>query len=508
MGYKDIMTTGEQLDAELRAGLTRIRLPRGEWFFDPGVPLGPAGGFGEVFAGIAHDGSVVAVKRLRITVGEAAHRELRIAEALEGRAFKHVLAILDSGDDADGGGYYVVMPRAVRSLADELETRGALPPADAVNALLQIALGLREVSHIVHRDLKPGNVLFHEERWKIADFGIARFVEDATSTNTLRSCLTPAYAAPEQWAGAHATGATDVYALACIGYELLRGDPPFLGPDIPDYRRQHTSEAPPQLEQADPRMRSLLSACLRKNPAGRPAVDRFIDVLQDVLHTPMPPRPAIAALQAINAIEAERVSQEGARAEQERRAAAERAALIDAATVTLNDIYVRLENLARDHLSESNIKLVGDGVLAIRIGNKALLEFAGQGGIPPNVQFQAARWEVVAIGWVRVTQYAPAKWRHGATLWYMRLAAHSSFRWFEVSYQRNGLVPEPPVGPFPIQDVAEKIYEHADAAAGPGLHTIELVAPPIAIDDENADAFCERWLGRLAAAYNGQLRPF
>ena len=62
----------------------RIRLPRGEWFYDPLRPLGPAGGFGEVFEGKDQTGRLVAVKRLKVTVGEAAHRELRIADELAG----------------------------------------------------------------------------------------------------------------------------------------------------------------------------------------------------------------------------------------------------------------------------------------------------------------------------------------------------------------------------------------------------------------------------------------
>ncbi|MDM3788590.1 protein kinase, partial [Proteus mirabilis] len=78
-----------------------------------------------------------------------------------------------------------------------------------------------EVGDIVHRDLKPGNILRHEERWKIADFGIAKFVEDSTSLETLREALTPSYAAPEQWLGQRPTSATDIYALGCIIHALV-----------------------------------------------------------------------------------------------------------------------------------------------------------------------------------------------------------------------------------------------------------------------------------------------
>lgn len=89
-------------------------------------------------------------------------------------------------------------------------------------------------------------MLLHDGKWKIADFGIARFVEDATSAHTVREFLSPQYAAPEQWIGERATQATDVYALCCVAYTLLTGEPPFPGPD---YQRQHTSESPPVHDQ-------------------------------------------------------------------------------------------------------------------------------------------------------------------------------------------------------------------------------------------------------------------
>jgi serine/threonine-protein kinase len=54
------------------------------------------------------------------------------------------------------------------------------------HVLLQIASGLSEVEDIVHRDLKPANILRHEGVWKIADFGIAKFVEETTSVETLK----------------------------------------------------------------------------------------------------------------------------------------------------------------------------------------------------------------------------------------------------------------------------------------------------------------------------------
>ena len=67
---------------------------------------------------------------------------------------------------------------------------------------------------------------------------------------------------------------------------------------------------------------------------------------------------------------------------------------------------------------------------------------------------------------------------------------------------------DPLTGPFAIQELGNDIYAHAEAAAGPGMHVIEIESGPTAIDDEMSGAFIERWLARLASAYDGRLRPF
>jgi eukaryotic-like serine/threonine-protein kinase len=484
----------------------RIRLPRGEWFYDPVRPLGPAGGFGEVFEGKGPAGQQVAVKRLKVSVGEAAHRELKIADELAGKTFEHVMAVLDSGEDSEGGGYFVVMPRAERSLADELQTRGMLPSEEAIDILRQIADGIKEVETLIHRDLKPGNVLYHDGRWKIADFGIARFVEDATSLNTVRGFLSAPYAAPEQWTGERATHATDVYALSCVAYVLLRGEPPFPGPTRTDFQRQHTSEDPPLLTDTDARLRAIFSGGLRKPQSGRPPLDRVIRILREISANPAPPTPGMAALQAVNAIEAERVSAASAEAERERRKMAERKALIDTGEKILCDVIARLKDVAHHNAPEAMIQ-APPKKLKISMG-EAQLALELQGATPTYASFPNAKWNVLAMGWIQVVQRGPREWSNGATLWYMQLPRDQSYRWCEVAYKRHALSQGPLEGPFPIQGHGQDIFGEADRAAGPGMHMIEVESGPTPIDDENSESFFERWLTRLAQAYEGRLRPF
>ena len=111
--------------------------------------------------------------------------------------------------------------------------------------MTQIAHGLLEKLVVwVRRDLKPENVLRYLDRWALGDFGIAREAEAPTSNQTLRRMLSPPYAAPEQWNEERASHATDVYALACIGVEMLSGKPPFAGPGNSDFAKQHRLDAP------------------------------------------------------------------------------------------------------------------------------------------------------------------------------------------------------------------------------------------------------------------------
>src|ERR1700735_243409 len=99
----------------LRNPMTEIKLPRGIWTYEEEKPLGKPGGFGAVYEGLDASRSVqVAVKRLHLSSQQAAHREMRIADELAGKDLKNVMPVLDAGEYA--GHYYVVMPKAERSL--------------------------------------------------------------------------------------------------------------------------------------------------------------------------------------------------------------------------------------------------------------------------------------------------------------------------------------------------------------------------------------------------------
>ena len=146
----------------------------------------------------------------------------------------HILSLHDSGE-VDGTVYYVMPFVDGESLRDRLAREKQLPIADAIRIATQVADALQyaHTHGVIHRDIKPENILLHEGHAVVADFGIALAVRSADSrmTQTGMSLGTPHYMSPEQAMGERDLDArTDVYALGCVLYETLTGQPPFTGP--------------------------------------------------------------------------------------------------------------------------------------------------------------------------------------------------------------------------------------------------------------------------------------
>lgn len=497
-----------------------IKLNIGEWKYDPDKQLGSKGGFGIVFAGTGQGHNNLAIKKLNIEAKEAAHRELKIAKDLADRKLSHVIPVLDSGQDADSDFYFVVMAQAKKSLQDELDSGKIFDDIKAANVLLQIAEGLSEVTDIVHRDLKPANVLFHEGKWKITDFGIARFVEESTSLQTLKGCLTPPYAAPEQWRLEHSTAATDIYALGCIGYALLTGQPPFKGPNTESFKVQHLSEAPPRIDGHEPRLSTLLTMMLRKAPEARPSRNRVKHILQGMVKKENAPL-ATHGLEALAQAGVDIATQE-----------AEQEAKLDTA---------KAREEKRKHLAKEAFKVLKavidkmfDHILesapAAKCPNKLSIPFPGQIGqifehkgiinlgraqlmvwclyqnerMIPDDAFPQSGWDVVLGSVIHVMQVRP-KYIWSASLWYSKLTSDDdNYRWREVSYFVSPLVPKDQLG-IKFEPFALKNLSDADEAASPGMGVYEIAFGPKPIDDEDFDEFFNRWAKLLAKAAKGQL---
>ena len=161
-----------------------------------------------------------------------------------------------------------------RSVVDEYaRTR---PPLERVlDDFHQILDGL-EVLHtkILHRDLKPENVLRQGDVYKLADFGLAKFVDQATRTLTFKGFGTPRYMAPEVWDRRGVTAATDLYAIGVMLFEALTGIPPFAGTDIIQVRDGHLYSPAPRAKSLNADIPDFLDGIVKKMLAKDPR-DRY-----------------------------------------------------------------------------------------------------------------------------------------------------------------------------------------------------------------------------------------
>jgi serine/threonine-protein kinase len=146
----------------------------------------------------------------------------------------HILALYDSGE-ADGFLFYVMPYVEGETLQEKLQRERQLPVDEAILIASDMAEAL-DYAHrngVIHRDIKPANVLMVEGRPVIADFGIALAVGSAGGarlTETGLSVGTPFYMSPEQATGDQVIGhQSDTYALGCVLYEMLIGEPPYVG---------------------------------------------------------------------------------------------------------------------------------------------------------------------------------------------------------------------------------------------------------------------------------------
>jgi serine/threonine-protein kinase len=195
-----------------------------------------AGGMATVYLAqdLKHDRQVaIKVLRPELAAVIGAERFLSEIRTTANLQHPHILPLHDSGD-ARGALYYVMPFVEGESLRDRLAREKQLPIAEAVRITSEVASAL-DYAHrhgVIHRDIKPENILLHDGRALVADFGIALAASSAGSrmTETGMSLGTPHYMAPEQAMGERTLDArTDVYALGCVLYEMLTGDPPFTG---------------------------------------------------------------------------------------------------------------------------------------------------------------------------------------------------------------------------------------------------------------------------------------
>ena len=242
-----------------------------------------SGGMADVWAGTDQVlQRSVAVKVMRPDTG---HEELFAKrfrdEAVHSAALLHtnIATLFDYGED-DGLAFLVMELVKGEPLSLLLRRRGALPAPEVRSLLGQaaLALGVAHEARVVHRDIKPANILVRPDGLvKLTDFGIARALDAAGHTRAGEMLGTPHYISPEQAMGEAATGASDLYALGVVAHEMLSGRRPFDRGTPVATALSHVNEPPPPLPDGVPQdLAQLVTDCLSKDPAARPANAREV----------------------------------------------------------------------------------------------------------------------------------------------------------------------------------------------------------------------------------------
>jgi serine/threonine-protein kinase len=209
------------------------------------------GGMGAVWR--AHDTTIDRVVALKMLLPHYAQdpdfdkrfrREARTAARLND---PHVVPIYDVGEI--DGRLYVTMRLIDGVDLDTLLKSGPLKPERAVHIIEQIASALHTAHRagLVHRDVKPSNILLADNDFAyLIDFGIARAADDTALTSEGSTIGTWAYMAPERFRAGDIGPSSDIYALACVLYQCLTGEPPFPGSTLEQVAVGHMVAPPPR----------------------------------------------------------------------------------------------------------------------------------------------------------------------------------------------------------------------------------------------------------------------
>ena len=258
-----------------------------------------AGGMATVYLAqdVRHDRKVaLKVLRPELAAVIGAERFLHEIKTTANLQHPHILPLHDSGT-VDGTVFYVMPYVQGESLRDRLNREKQLPINDALRITREIASAL-DYAHrhgVIHRDIKPENILLHDGQALVADFGIALAASSgggARMTETGMSLGTPSYMSPEQAMGERTLDArTDVYALGCVLYEMLTGEPPFTGPTAQAIVARVLTSKPEAVttrrHTVPPHIDAVIAVALEKLPADRFAsASEFANALENASYGP------------------------------------------------------------------------------------------------------------------------------------------------------------------------------------------------------------------------------
>ena len=263
--------------------------------YELGERLG-MGGMGEVWLAkhrmLARPAAIKLIRPEMLGMDRGSRRAVvrrfeREAQATATLRSTHTIDLYDFGVTEEGSFYYVMELLDGLNLKELVERFGPVSAGRAVYLLRQVCHSLGEAHDrgMIHRDIKPANIFAcrlgpDHDFVKVLDFGLVKASEDSqpgatelTEAGALTG--TPAFMAPEMAMGTRVDGRADLYALGCVGYWLLTGQPVFEG-DTP----LSTVVLHVQAQPVPPSMRTeidvpeslerVILSCLEKDPASRP----------------------------------------------------------------------------------------------------------------------------------------------------------------------------------------------------------------------------------------------
>jgi serine/threonine protein kinase len=214
------------------------------------------------------------------------HRSLKRLEkeavTVSSLVHQNLVSCVDFGVTVDGSPYVVMEYIEGRTLARVIESGETFEPERLIDVTVQVCDGLHYAhqAYVFHRDIKPGNIIILNapngtEHVKILDFGIAKIQEEVNAdsqrlTRTGEICGSPFYMSPEQGRGLAIDERADVYSLGCVMFEMLTGQPPFMGNNPIETIMMHINSIPklgsmPNGKKVPSSLEAVIMRCLEKD---------------------------------------------------------------------------------------------------------------------------------------------------------------------------------------------------------------------------------------------------
>lgn len=456
------------------------------------------GGFGAVYEATSQDDDAKVAIKL-IPKSEGARRELLFEDLSEA---KNTIKIIATGEYNDK--YFIVMDLASLSLRDALNN-GSLSTQDSLGAVRDAAEALESIQNsVVHRDIKPDNILLFNDKWCLSDFGIARFIDQTTATETFKRAHSAPYTAPERWRGERASSASDIYSLGITAYEIIEGKLPFRDGDLGE--KHQNSPIPPFNDNTDHRVARLISDMLSKSATMRPTPKRVIEVL-DTINLQEGNKETVSdellALQKASKVVSSARQEEEAEAEKRRLSEKARAEFISASKSKLESELNLLKTTLTTNAAEGTIKndptrvfYAGPHNWEFSLGN-AQITIEPAKGADSSPFDGMTRMPFDTSAYTTISLSISGRIVRSHSIWFSDMINEGDYGCYEVSFMEI-FTNNHSHQPFALEPVSAGV----DNAFLPIMGGYQLARNPLRIED-NSSSFTSRWVKYFVDAVNG-----